>query len=268
MYILSGGKMANKKIRYEKYSEITVNNKKYALIDYIGILRKNKGIKKADISRILRNNDTWYSQVEMGKKDNLRIKYIGREDLINIISIIKFGALNDTDLRINERASTDYLDNELKATPLDIIPREMPVYEMLREIEKMTTPEFSKDLINYSINGFIDCIQTLDNALNDPYKKQALSHVILQMKQNLLLHPASALFFYGLPFCDFFQQPNISAKEQDILAVELTKDLTDLFIKYRKLLPSDNTQVITKSINDALDNIKKFEYGRAWPFYS
>lgn len=260
--------MAHKKVRYEKYSEITVDNKTYKLIDYIGILRKERGVKKADISRTLRNNTTWYSQVEMGKKDNFRIKYIAREDLIDIISIIKFGAHTKTELQINERASADYLDNELKATPLDIIPRVKPIYEMLREIEKMTTPEFSEDLINYSINGFIECIQTLYNASNDPYKKQALSHVILQMKQNLLLHPASALFFYGLPFCDFFQQPNISDQEQDILAVELTKDLTDLFIKYSKLLPSDNTRVITKSINDALNNIKKYKYGSAWPFYS
>ena len=72
----------------------------------------------------------------------------------------------------------------------------------------------------------------------------------------------------GSDFCDLFQQPNVSAKEQDVLAVELTKDLTDLFIKYKKLLPSDNTRVITKSINDALNNIKKYEYDSAWPFYS
>lgn len=143
-----------------------------------------------------------------------------------------------------------------------------PVYEMLREMEKMNTPESNEDLINYSIHGFIECIQTLYDALQDPYQKRALSHVILQMKQNMLLHPASALFFYGLPFCDFFQQPNISAQEQDILSVELTKDLTDLFKKYSKLLPSDNTRVITKSINNALDNIKQYEHGNAWPFYS
>lgn len=253
--------MANKKIRYEKFSKITVNDKDYTLIDYLGILRKNNGVKKTDISRILKNNDTWYSQIEMGKKDDHRVKYISRNDLINILSIINFGAQNSTELQIYHKMSADYLDNDLKAIPLDIIPRQMPVYEMLHQIEKMTSPDFSEKLINYSLNGLIEAIQTIYDAMDDSYQKQGLSLIINQAKQNLLLHPSSALLFYGLPFSDFFQHPNITNTEQDILTVELTNDLTNLFIKYNELLPTDNTNVIIQSLKDAIRHYEMFQRG-------
>lgn len=254
--------MAIKKIRYEKFSKITVNNVNYTLIDYLGILRKNSGVKKTDISRILKDNNTWYSQIEMGEKDDLRTKYIGRDDLINVLSIIKFGAKNTTELQIYHSMSADYLDNDLKAIPLDVIPRHIPVYEMLNQIEKMTSPDFNEKLINYCVNGLIEVIQLLYDTMDNPYKKQGFSLIINQVKQNLLSHPSSALFFYGLPFSDFFQHPNITNAEQDVITAELTNDLTNLFTKYSNLLPADNMTVIVKALKDSINRFQMSQKGK------
>lgn len=57
-----------KPLRYEKEGLIFTNEKEITLIAFLKEKRIEKKITKKYISNIIKNNDYWYSQIEMGKK--------------------------------------------------------------------------------------------------------------------------------------------------------------------------------------------------------
>ncbi|MDD5830727.1 MAG: hypothetical protein PUD13_05610, partial [Lachnospira sp.] len=86
--------------RYNKLQKLFIDDNETTLIEHLKKLRIDKKITKKKISNIIKQNDTWYSQIERSGKngDDNRQKTIYKPDLINIISIIKYGATSISEL--------------------------------------------------------------------------------------------------------------------------------------------------------------------------
>ena len=82
---------AKKTPRYNKMQKLFIDGKEITLIEHLQELRTKNKITKKKISNIVKQNDTWYSQIERNGKngDDNRQKTIYKPDLINIISIVK-----------------------------------------------------------------------------------------------------------------------------------------------------------------------------------
>ena len=107
--------------RYNKLQKLFIDDNETTLIEHLKKLRIDKKITKKKISNIIKQNDTWYSQIERSGKngDDNRQKTIYKPDLINIISIVKYGATSISELGTYHNQSEVYIDKIIKAVPLE-----------------------------------------------------------------------------------------------------------------------------------------------------
>lgn len=236
-----------KPIRYEKYCIFHINDTEYTLIDYLREKRKEKKITKKFISNLIKKNDYWYSQIEMGKVDNNRRKFIVRPDLVDIISIIIYDARTSLDLERFEYNSKNYIDNILKLPSYDKHLREIPVYELINNVQKSFTHNYSDKRIN-------DCLTDLNSTIKNFYKKcnpieqDSIINFLNTLILNLSLEPILTLHYCGLPFCSFFSAQPKDERAKEIIDNDVLTEIDSILEKYSKLLCKTDMELIIKRL--------------------
>ena len=154
--------------RYNKSQKLYIDETETTLIEHLKKLRTENKITKKRISNIIKQNDTWYSQIERSGKngDDNRQKTIYRPDLINIISIVKYGASSISDLGKHHSQSEIYIDKIIKATPLNESLRTLEWYE----INNRRTPDEQERLFESVLSSIKS---------NNSFKVSAFSGALL-----------------------------------------------------------------------------------------
>lgn len=242
-----------KPIKYDKNSSLYINGDCISLIAYLSNKRKEKNLTKKWISNIIKNNDYWYSQIEMGQKDDCRRKFINRSDLINIVSVIIFDAKNEFDLERLSSTSENYIDNIIKVVPVDKTPREIPVYEVIKEVNQLYSPEYTNERIEGLLANLNLVIRNFYNQCNI-LEQTAIINFLNTFILNISTEPILSLHYYGLPFCSFFSaQPSDTHDKKDYDQTLLEK-LDSLFTEYSKLLREEDLKFIQKQLANYLYN--------------
>lgn len=235
-----------KPTRYEKYGIIYVNGKKYSLIEFLQEKRTERKITKKFISNVIKKNDYWYSQIEMGKKDDSRRKYINRPDLISIISVIIFNASTQLDLERLHANSENYIDNIMKVTAYDHTPRNIPLHEAIRETEKLFNPEYTNERLNDTLKDFNTIITNFYTECN-PIEKNSVIQFINSLMLNLSYEPLLTLHYCSLPFCTFFQAKPKNERYKQNIDETVLNEMDFLLKKYSELLcENDISLILTK----------------------
>lgn len=233
--------------RYEKYSNIYINGNTYALIDYLKEKRTEKKITKKSISNIIKNNDYWYSQIEMGKKDDSRRKFINRYDLINIISVIIYDAKTKLDLERFYSNSENYIDNIMKVSPYDKQPREIPLYEAINKTNELFNPEYANNRIDECLKDFSSIIHNFYNKC-DPLEQDAIINFLNTLILNLSTEPILTLHYCGLPFCSFFSAQPKNERSKKIINETALKKWDSLLLEYSKFISENDMKLILKKL--------------------
>lgn len=193
--------IATKIARYNKMQKLYIEGKEITLIEHLQQLRTEKKITKKKISNIIKQNDTWYSQIERNGKDDNRQKTIYRPDLVNIISIVKFGAKSISDLGAYQTQSENYIDKVIKAIPLSESTKTLEWYE----INKTRTPSEQERL-------FESLMVSLNKSLRQTYinlpdhKKDKFLDCLKEMNSSLKLDTCFLISLVGLPFSEFLYE--------------------------------------------------------------
>ena len=231
-------------IRYGKKDEFVLDGKKYVLIDFLKERRTENKITKKFISNIIKGNDYWYSQIEMGRDDNRR-KYIERDELANIISIIIFNAKNFLEVKHYKLQSLNYIDNVLKLKYN--IPGELPVYEIENKFLKRQSDEYANKLLDDTLKLFNGTISSFYKVCS-PLQRQAILDYIGYIAINFHNEPLLTMHYCSFPFYLINLVEPINKENEDVVIQELLKDLDNFFIKYVSLLKTDNILDIEKTI--------------------
>ncbi len=236
-----------KPLRYEKNSIIYINGKEHTLIDYLKEKRIEKKITKKSISNIIKNNDYWYSQIEMGKKDDSRRKFINRLDLINIISVIVYEAKTALDLERFYANSENYIDNIIKVSSYDEYPRIMPLYEIINRNSELFNPEYTNNRIDECLNDLNSVIKDFYGKCN-PIEQDSIINFLNTLILNLSVEPILTLHYYGLPFCSFFSAQPKDHDSKTVIDENALNDLDSMLIKYSQLLCKTDMELIIKRL--------------------
>lgn len=197
--------------RYNKNQLIFVNDKEITLIDYLKELRIKNKITKKRISNLIKDNNTWYSQVERDGKngDDNRQKTIYRDDLIDVISIVKFGANSYKDLHKYKSQSKDYLDDILRPIAVDNSLRVLKGYELMAR--SLRTIKEQDKLFEKLLNSIKDLlIKAFKNeyiALDYISKCQFLNN-LTNLNITLKTNPAFLIYLITLPYAEFLYSEN------------------------------------------------------------
>lgn len=245
-----------KSIRYEKDTTLYINEKEISLISFLKEKRLEKKLTKKTISNIIKKNDYWYSQIEMGKNDDHRRKFINRLDLINIISVIIYNAKTPLDLERFYSNSENYIDNIMKVTSYDQQPRTIPLYEMINKTNELFSTEYNDNRLNDCLNDLNTTIKDFYNKCN-PIEKDSIINLLNTLILNISLEPILSLHYYGLPFCSFFSAHPKDDHDKNLLNENIIKDIDDILLKYSKLLCESDMNLIIKRLSDYLFNTNK-----------
>lgn len=248
--------MITKPIRYEKNATLYINEKETTLIEFLKEKRLEKKITKKYISNIIKDNDYWYSQIEMGKNDDNRRKFINRLDLINIISVIIYNAKTSLDLERFYSNSENYIDNILKVISYDQEARIVPLYEMINKNNELFSTEYNTNRLNDCLNDLNTTIKDFYNKCN-PIEKDSIINLLNTLILNISLEPILTLHYYGLPFCSFFSARPKDEESKNELDENVLKDMDDIFLKYSKLLCESDMELIIKRLSYHLFNTQK-----------
>lgn len=241
-----------KPLRYEKYSPVHVEGESYTLIEYLSYKRKEKKISKKSLSQIIRGNDYWYSQIEMGKNDDHRRKFINRADLTDIISVIIFDARNKYELESLKNNSEKYIDMVLNPVSYDSAPRAKQLYEVINELNKTMSPDYANQRLEDTLVQLNATFRTIFSS-SDPIVKDHLLSLMNLMILNLSVEPLISLHYYGLPFSPIFSAKVANADESDKnMQQELLQDLDRLLEKYSKVLSSEDFKSIVYRLSSNL----------------
>lgn len=187
--------------RYNKMQKLYIEEKEVTLIEHLQQLRVDKKITKKKISNIIKQNDTWYSQIERNGKEDNRQKTIYRPDLINIISIVKFGAASISDLGIYQTQSENYIDKVIKATPLSESTKTLEWYE----INNSRTPDEQERLFESVMSSINKSIR--QTYMNLPeHNKDKFLDCLKEMQSSLKLDACFLISLVGLPFSEFLYE--------------------------------------------------------------
>lgn len=239
--------MTTKPARYDKNSLVYINGKEYTLIDFLSEKRKEKNLTKKFISLTLKNNDYWYSQIEMGKIDNNRRRFINRNDLIEIISVIIFDARTPFDLERTSADSVNYIDSIMNATPYDLHPRYIPTYEIEKNLNFLYDAECANERVNEYLNAFNNSVR--DFYLQcDNMGKSAIVNLLGVMIANMRYNPIMTLHYCGLPFSAIFNSHGKDSDSQKKLEKEFMSDVNEIMKKYSELLYESDIESITKKL--------------------
>lgn len=246
----------SKPIRYEKNSILYINEEEISLITYLKKKRNEKKITKKYISNVIKNNDYWYSQIEMGKKDDNRRKYINRHDLINIISVIIYDAKSPIDLERFYSNSENYIDNIMKVVSYDQEIRIKPLYELVNEANKYFSTDYNNNRLKNCLNDLNSIIKEFYDKCN-PIEKDSIINLLNTLILNLSLEPIITLHYYGIPFCSFFSAKSKNKQNKDLTDENIIKDIDDIIARYSQLLCENDMEMIIKRLSYHLYNTEK-----------
>ena len=222
--------------RYNKSQKLYINETETTLIEHLKKLRTESKITKKKISNIVKQNDSWYSQIERSGKngDDNRQKTIYRPDLINIISIVKYGATSISELGEYHDQSAIYIDKIIKAVPLEESLETLEWYQ----INNSRTPSEQENLFESLINSIDKSIRQAYTNLPLGEKDIFLNH-LKEINASLKIDTCFLISLAGLPFSEFLYEADQNRIDQ------LIKDIMDITDK-----------IETKEIDNqkALDN--------------
>lgn len=230
--------------RYDKNQKIVIDNKEITLIEHLKELRTNRRITKKKISNIIKQNDYWYSQIERNGKngDDNRQKTIYKTDLIDIISIVKFGATTIADLKNYHDKSASYIENEIHAIPLSESIRKLEWYQ----INGMRTEHEQDNLFSSLSSSISRLLEEAYNSLSTRSDKDAFLDCLKEMNSSMKINPVFIIMLAGQHYSNFLYE-NETEK-----IFSLIKDIAKLNDDYSL----DNMEpVIVKEYFQRLDKI-------------
>ena len=179
--------------RYNKYQMLFIDNEEITLIDHLKNLRTENKITKKRISNLIKQNDSWYSQIERSGKngDDNRQRTIYKPDLINIISIIKYNANSISDLENCHEKSEVYIDKIIKAVPLTESVKKLEIYQLGKHSR---TKEEQDNLFN-SLMSSINKSMRQAFEQSSPSLRDSLLESLKNMNSSLKIDP---IFIIGL----------------------------------------------------------------------
>lgn len=216
--------------RYSKTQKLLIGNEEISLIDHLKDLRTTRKITKKKISNIIKQNDYWYSQVERDGKngDDNRQKTIYKNDLIDIISIVKFGAASFSDLEKFHAQSELYIDKEIHALPLSESIKKLEWYQ----VNNIRTPNEQDSLFSSLLDSITKVLQETYTSLSLGDRNDYLN-ALKEINASIKIDPLFIVFLAGLPLSEFLYE----AEQAKITT--LIKELTATVDKFSI---QDNTQ--------------------------
>lgn len=241
--------------RYSKFQKILVNDKELTLIEHLQNLRTECKITKKKISNIIKQNDTWYSQIEQNNKSGNKNRQttIYRPDLVKIISIVKYGANTISDLPNYQDKSEVYLDKIIKAIPLDESLKKIEWYE----IYKNRTPVEQNNLFSSLLESITKLLQQAYDSLSIGDRNIFLDH-LKNMNASLKIDSVFIVYLAGLPFSEFLYESN--QEKIYLLLQNIMKTLDKLTIESNKDDHKQNDDYIRILRQQLLDYIGKSSY--------
>lgn len=196
--------------RYNKSQKLLIGNEEITLIDHLKDLRIKKKITKKKISNIIKQNDYWYSQVERDGKngDDNRQKTIYKNDLIDIISIVKFDATSFSDLEKFHAQSELYIDKEIHALPLSESIKRLEWYQ----INNIRTPDEQDSLFSSLLDSITKVLHETYTLLSHGDRNDYLN-ALKEINASMKIDPLFIVFLAGLPLSEFLyeaEQSNIT----------------------------------------------------------
>lgn len=237
--------------RYNKLQKLYIDEKEVTLIEHLQHLRTSNKITKKRISNIIKQNDTWYSQIERNGKngDDNRQKTIYRPDLINIISIVKYGANSISELGEYHDKSEVYLDKIIKAVPLEESMKQLEWYQ----INNKRTPDEQYSLFNSLLDSINKSLkQSFENLPGADVKDDFLD-CLKEINASLKLDTCFLIKLAGLPFSEFLYEADQNRIDQ--LLTDVQKIIDDI----EKRLSKDNTVKHNMQYYEEIrDKLKKY----------
>lgn len=223
--------------RYNKSQKLYIDETETTLIEHLKKLRTENKITKKRISNIVKQNDTWYSQIERSGKngDDNRQKTIYRPDLINIISIVKYGANSISELGEFHDKSEVYLDKIIKAVPLEESLELLEWYE----INNSRTPSEQENL-------FESLMKSINKSIRQTYthlplkEKDNFLNQLKEINASLKIDACFLISLAGLPFSEFLYEADQNRIDQ------LIKDILEITDKIANC-KSDNPETFDNS---------------------
>lgn len=242
--------------RYNKNQLLLVDGKEIKLIDHLKELRLSKKLTKKKISNLAKQNDYWYSQVERdGKKgDDARQKTIYRPDLVNVISIVKYGAETSLEMENYREKSEVYLDKIIGAVPLTESVRKLQLYD----IHNNRTPEEQKRLLNSLLESLDKQIRKTFDSLSDPTDKDNFLNALKNCNTSTRIDTLFMVMLAGLPYMSFLYE----SKQEELyqLLRDIMKDIDSL----EQTLDDGNLTLTSGSCFHTLeDTIEKYIHANA-----
>lgn len=242
--------------RYNKNQLLLVDGKEIKLIDHLKELRLSKKLTKKKLSNLVKQNDYWYSQVERdGKKgDDARQKTIYRPDLVNVISIVKYGAETSLEMENYKEKSEVYLDKIIGAVPLTESVRKLQLYD----IHNNRTPEEQKRLLNSLLESLDKQIRKTFDSLSDPTDKDNFLNALKNCNTSTRIDTLFMVKLVGLPYMSFLYE----SKQEELyqLLRDIMKDIDSL----EQTLDDGNLPLTSGSCFHTLeDTIEKYIHANA-----
>ena len=219
-------KVAKTMPRYDKFQRLLIDDQETTLIEHLQQLREVNKITKKKISNLIKNNDSWYSQVERSGKngDDHRQRTIYRNDLIDIISIVKYGAQSTDNLRTLSPKSEIYIDKIIKAIPISGSEKKLELYQF----NPHRTDEEQKRLFESLLSSITKQITLTFNDA-DRYGRDKLLDCMKNIKATLRIDPVFLIALSGQSFASFLYE--VSQKEAQDLLSSVSKKLDAINIK-------------------------------------
>lgn len=221
--------------RYDKNQKIIVNENELTLIEHIKNLRTSKKITKKKISNLIKQNDYWYSQIERSGKngDDNRQKTIYKPDLINIISIVKYGANSITDLKELHSQSERYLDKEICAVPLTESLKKLEWYQ----INNLRTEQEQDNLFLSLSDSISKLFKQTYYSLASRQDKDLFLNSLKEIKASMKIDPIFLILLAGQPMSNFLYEADEKIK------ISLIKEILNTIDDFSKIEDSQNINV-------------------------
>ena len=242
--------------RYNKLQKLFIDGKEITLIEHLKQLRTERNISKKRISNLIKQNDTWYSQIERNGKngDDNRQKTIYRPDLINIISIVKFGASSISALGEYYSQSEIYIDKIIKATPISESIKTLEWYQ----INNTRTSDEQERLFESLMTSLNKSIrQTYVNLYHND--KDVFLNCLKEINASLKLDACFIISLAGLPFSEFLYEADQNRIDKLIKDIMNTMDEITINNSNQEkiLMNQDYFEQIKEKIQDYI-NITKY----------
>ena len=233
--------------RYNKNQLLLIDGREIKLIDHLKELRLSQNLTKKKVSNLVKQNDYWYSQVERDGKngDDARQKTIYRPDLVNVISIVKYGAKTSLEMETFKEKSEVYLDKIIGAVPLTESVRKLQWYD----IHNNRTPEEQERLLNSLLESLDKQIRKTFDSLSDPTDKDNFLNALKNCNASTRIDTLFMVTLAGLPYMSFLYE----SKQEELF--QLLRDVMKDIDSLEQSLDTEDTNAISRfrTIEDTIE---------------